>query len=378
MTHRRTVFRNVPTDCNIIRKFDFGISLHGHTDRSREKLGFIDRILEGTPILTALTRDALRRYREVHGKKLDFSRAYWTAPTSPQQAYALEKDQIENSLELASMVSLTDHDDVEAGMELHTDDPQHVPISVEWTVPFPPTYLHVGVHNLPPGEARQIMGVLAGYTAVPSELKLAAIFEYLDQLRDTLVVLNHPLWEMEPIGAPAVRDMVRTFLARYGRWIHALEINGMRPWAENQRALELANNLNYPIVSGGDRHGLEPCAMLNLTNARTFAEFVGEIRADAPCEIVTMPQYREPFNLRLLQVVWDVLRSDRNLDGEERRWTERVFFELADGMPKPLSQCWKGEPTELKLMMGFTRALEAPPFRAALRLAFAGEKRGPL
>ena len=253
-------------------------------------------------------------------------------------------------------------------------DPQHIPVSLEWTIPFSPAYLHVGVHNLPPADAREIMSALAGYTATPEESKLACLFEHLDGIPGVLLVLNHPLWEMEPIGARAVRAMVRTFLARYGGWIHALEVNGMRPWSENRLVLEMAQNLNYPVVSGGDRHGCEPSAMLNLTNASTFAEFVDEVR-EGTGEIVTMPQYRDPYNLRVLQVVWDVLRSDRDLTGEERRWTERVFFESVDGMPKPLSQCWEGELTELKLMAGFARALEAPPLRAALRLAFAGEER---
>lgn len=378
MRHRRTVFRNLPTDCDVIRKFDFGISLHGHTHYSRENLGFIERFVEEIPILAALTRDALRRYRERHGKKLDFSRAYWTAPISAQQAYAIEKGQIEKALDLASMVSLTDHDNIEAGMSLHAGDPLHIPVSLEWTVPFPPSELHVGVHNLPPADARKVMSALSSYTAAPEESKLAGLFEHLDQFPGALLVLNHPLWEMEPIGERAVWGMVRTFLARYGRWVHALEVNGLRPWAENRRVIEMARNLNYPLVSGGDRHGCEPSAMLNLTNAATFAEFVSEVREGGACEIVTMPQYREPLNLRILQVVWDVLRDDRGLAGEERRWTERVFFELADGAPKPLSQCWKGEPPELRLMMGFTRALEAPPLRAALRLAFAGGERGAL
>jgi hypothetical protein len=375
MRQRRTVFRNALSDHDLIRKFDFGISLHGHTHHSRENLGFIERIVEGTPVLAALTRDALRRYRELHGKKLDFSRAYWTAPVSPEQAYAIEKQQIERTLDLASMVSITDHDDIEAGLALYPCDPRHVPISLEWTVPFPPAYLHVGIHNLPSTEARETMARLAGYTATPDESKLVDIFEHLDHFPGTLLVLNHPLWEMEPIGERAVRDMVRNFLARFGRWMHAVEVNGMRPWSENRLVLDLAHNLNYPIVSGGDRHGCEPAAMLNLTSAATFAEFVREVREGAQSEIVTMPQYREPFNLRVLQVVWDVLRSDRTLAGEERRWTERVFFELVDGVPKPLSQCWEDEPTEVRLMTGFTRALEARPFRAALRLAFAGEKR---
>lgn len=378
MRHRRTVFRNLPTDCDVIRKFDFGISLHGHTHYSRENLGFIERFVEGTPILVALTRHVLRQYRKRHGKKLDFSRAYWIAPISPHQAYAIEKGQIENSLDLASMVSLTDHDDIEAGMCLHNGDPRHIPVSLEWTIPFPPAYLHVGVHNLPPADAREIMSALARYTATPEESQLACLFEHLDEIPGVLLVLNHPLWEMEPIGARGVRDMVRTFLARYGGWIHALEVNGMRPWSENRLVLEMAQNLNYSVVSGGDRHGCEPNAMLNLTNAATFAEFVNEVREGAAGEVVTMPQYREPYNLRVLQVVWDVLRSDRDLAGEERRWTERVFFELVDGVPKPLSQCWKGEPTEVKLMTGFTMALEARPLRAALRLAFAGEEREAL
>ena len=263
-------------------------------------------------------------------------------------------------------------------MSLHGDGPQHIPVSLEWTVPFPPGELHIGVHNLPPGDARQIMSALSSYTVAPEESKLAGLFEHLDQFREVLVVLNHPLWEMDPIGERAVWGMVRTFLARYGRWVHALEVNGLRPWAENRRVIEMARNLNYPLVSGGDRHGCEPSAMLNLTNAATFAEFVSQVREGGACEIVTMPQYREPLNLRILQVVWDVPRDDRGLAGEERRWTERVFFELADGAPKPLSQCWKGEPPELRLMMGFTRALEAPPLRAALRLAFAGGERGAL
>jgi hypothetical protein len=378
MRHPQTVLRKLPSDYDAVRKFDFGISLHGHTNHSRESLGFIERLMEGTPILAALTRDSLRKYRERHGRKLDFSRAYWTGPISPEQAYAIEKGQIENSLDLASMVSLTDHDDIEAGMALHAGNPRHIPVSLEWTVPFPPAYLHIGVHNLPPGEARNILSALSSYTTTPDESKLAGLFELLDEFPGVLLVLNHPLWEMEPIGERGVRDMVRTFLARYGQWIHALEVNGMRPWSENRLVLEMARNLNYPVVSGGDRHGCEPSAMLNLTNATTFAEFVSEVRGGAVGEIVTMPQYREPYNLRILQVVWDALRSDRGLAGEERRWTERVFFELPGSVPKPLSQCWKGEPTEVKLMTGFTRALEARPLRAALRLAFAGDEREAL
>jgi hypothetical protein len=373
MRQRRTVFRNVRAE-EVIHNFQYGVSLHGHTRFSRENLGFIERFMEGNPVLMALTRDLLRRYREAHGKKLDFSRAYWTAPISAHQAYRIEKKQIEGVLGLAGMVSLTDHDDIEAGMSLQGVDPGRIPVSVEWTVPFAPAYLHVGVHNLPVTEGRAAMSMLAAYTAAPQEEKLPSIFAYLDGFPETLLVLNHPLWEMEPIGERELWNMVRTFLARCGRWIHAFEVNGMRPWAENRRVIEMARNLNYPLVSGGDRHGSEPNAMVNLTRAATFADFTREVREGADAEIAILPQYREPFNLRILQVVWDVLRNERGLAEGERHWSERVFFELTDGVPKPLSQCWKDEPTEVRLMMSVTRALEAPPLRAALRMAMAGEE----
>jgi hypothetical protein len=38
------------------------------------------------------------------------------------------------------------------------------------------------------------------------------------------------------------------------------------------------NGWDQTIISGGDRHGCEPSAVLNLTNAKTFSEFIDEIR----------------------------------------------------------------------------------------------------
>jgi len=49
------------------------------------------------------------------------------------------------NLGLRPLVSLTDHDNIDAGLALEDE-----PISVEWTVPYERSIVHLGIHNLPP------------------------------------------------------------------------------------------------------------------------------------------------------------------------------------------------------------------------------------
>ena len=68
---------------------------------------------------------------------VDFARAYWTPPLSPKLAYETEKDQIENTVGLKSLISLTDHDTIEAPLLLRTArETAQTPISLEWSVPY--------------------------------------------------------------------------------------------------------------------------------------------------------------------------------------------------------------------------------------------------
>ena len=48
------------------------------------------------------------------------------------------------------MVSITDHDDINAPMLLRSLESAlgAIPVSVEWTVPFHETSFHIGIHNL--------------------------------------------------------------------------------------------------------------------------------------------------------------------------------------------------------------------------------------
>lgn len=76
--------------------FRSGVSLHSHSEHSRERLGSLPRHLEHTPIASQFMRLEIERYRARTGEAPDFSRAYWRGPVSAQAAYQLEREQIEN------------------------------------------------------------------------------------------------------------------------------------------------------------------------------------------------------------------------------------------------------------------------------------------
>jgi hypothetical protein len=164
----------------------------------------------------------------------------------------------------------------------------------------------------------------------------------------------------------------RQFLKAYSRYIHAIEINGLRPWNENMGAVRLAEDAGSAVVSGGDRHGFEPNANVNLTRATTFAEFVDEIRGERSSDIAILPQYGEPLLLRHLLAAWDAAREHPQLD-TRRRWTSRVFVLDNDGVEQPLSRVWaKGAPRWIDPCLNVIGLLASAPVRTAGRLAGLG------
>jgi hypothetical protein len=239
-------------------------------------------------------------------------------------------------------VSLTDHDDIEAGVSLQVACDRHeTPVSVEWTVPFAGSIFHLGVHNLPSEIERPAMELLADYTQSPSEAKLDAILDAFDRIPDVLTVLNHPFWLEDGVEEPVHRAALDRILARCGRWFHAFELNGTRPWKENRDAVVLAASHRRPVISGGDRHACEPAACINITNAATFSEFAAEIR-DGRSEVLFLPHYREPLASRILAAAWEILRPYPEYP-DRKDWTDRVFYRTDDGIAQPLSVIWKGK-----------------------------------
>jgi len=150
------------TDTSAPKKYRTAVSLHSHTSHSKEGLYFVAEYASRQPLLNwALTTYSKRSYTR-GGITTDFRKAYWTPPLLPLAAFRVERDQIERDLDLASIVSITDHDNIEAPTLLQVvPEGNGVPVSVEWTVPYKNGALHVGIHNLPPARAEAIMAQLS-------------------------------------------------------------------------------------------------------------------------------------------------------------------------------------------------------------------------
>jgi hypothetical protein len=364
----RTQIHFLPSHRSVIRAFRTGVSLHSHTEFSQEELSGLPRHLERMPVVSHFLRREMERYRAKTGQPVDFSRAYWRGPLDARSAHELEKRQIER-LDLPALVSLTDHDNIDAGLQLRSEGiVSDSPVSVEWTVPFENTYFHIGVHNMAAPESLSIMRRMAAYTCQPGTQALGQLLEKIDADRGVLIVFNHPLWDMAGIGHELTVAAAARFLRIYGPRVHALEINGLRSWPENLSVVHLAQESGHPVVSGGDRHGLEPNATINLTRAVNFAQFAQEIREERTSDIAILPQYGEPLCLRHLLTAWDAVREHPKL--ERQRWIARVFVRCEDGTERPLSHIWtQGAPRWIDPCLNVIGVLASAPFRTVGRLA---------
>src|SRR5262249_1497593 len=184
-----------------------------------------------------------------------------------------------------------------------------IPVSLEWSVPFHDTEFHLGVHNLPGASAAAIVAQLNTFTSSPEQGSLHDLLSMLDALPEVLIVLNHPMWDLPRIGRARHRQALSAFVTEYGSYFHAFELGGLPPWAENHEVVEFAQGWNQLVIAGGDRHGCEPSAAMNLTDAATFPEFVQEVRKERRSHILFMPQYKDPLPMRIALSLLDVLRD---------------------------------------------------------------------
>ncbi len=360
------------------RGFRAAASLHCHTYHSKELLTFIPRYAEMIPYISGRFRKGMEHHLSIYGRTLDFSKTYWTPPVSPRQVIEIETLQIEKELGLPALVSITDHDDIEAGKQLQLLNGVHrIPISLEWTVPYGRGLFHLGVHNLPHETATEVVRELMKHTnRDPDAMSLTELLSLIDEDSETLTVVNHPLWDIECIGEQDHTENLYAFLSEHSQWIHALEVNGFRSWRENNSVMLLAEECGLPAVAGGDRHGCQPNSVLNLTRSCSFNDLVAEIREDAHSEILLMPEYRAPMLARTFEAIADVLRSYPNHSLGQTRWVDRVFADISDGQGVlPISRFWQnGGPAWLRATLWCMRLLGNSRMQAALRLALANEK----
>jgi len=357
--------------------FTAGVSLHSHTNQSKETLDFIAEMSTDWGILQPLMRWAERRCVRKTGIRPDYAHSYWTPPLTPRLAFDLERQQIEEKLQLPAMVSLTDHDDIQSPMLLRSlASARQIPVSLEWTVPYGATSFHLGIHNLPSASGAEWMRRMEAFTAIPIAERpaklLTEMLAELDELPGVLIILNHPLWDLYRIGDEKHRVLVNDFLAVHGQYCHAVELNGLRHWDENREVTELAAKWNQLLISGGDRHGIEPNANLNLTRAASFTDFVHEVRYERQSHVLFMPQYAEPWKQRILNSTLAAIRNYPDFPEGSQRWDDRVYHPDAEGNMRVLSELWRTghAPVYLNAVLAFVRLLGAVPVSSGLRLAW--------
>ena len=354
--------------------FRTGVSLHSHTNQSRETLDFLANFGNQFPVMRPLMSRMERRAEQYHGIHVDYAASYWTPPMTPKLAFDLEMRQIEK-LGLAPMVSITDHDTIKAPMLLRTvPSARQIPVSVEWSAPYGGAQsFHLGVHNLPSARAAEWMATLEDYTAHPSDARLTEILAALHREPNVLVVFNHPMWDLYLIGKEKHQFLVGEFLQKNGAFIHALELNGLRNWDENRAVRRLAEKWNMLLLSGGDRHGVEPNANVNLTNATSFTEFVHEVRREKRSNVLFLAQYAEPWKHRILQSTIDAIRHYPDFPQGSRSWDDRVFHPDAAGTVRPLSELWpKGSaPRLIGVGLALVQAMGQGLVAGGLRLAWS-------
>jgi len=367
--------------------FKTGVSLHSHTNQSKETLDFISELSKDWSLLQPVMRWCEERCHRVSGIQPDYARSYWTPPLTPALAFDLERKQIEDQLQLPGLVSITDHDDINAPLLLRSvPSSRHIPVSVEWTVPFGVSAFHLGIHNLPSATGVEWMERMREFTAIPVGTRnpelLREMLAELDEIPGVLIVFNHPIWDLYRVGKDRHDVLVNEFLARHGQYVHALELNGLRNWKENREAATLAGKWNQLVISGGDRHGVEPNANINLTQAESFTEFVHEVRRERQSHVLFMPQYSEPWKHRILQSTLDAIRDYPHFPEGSRRWDQRVYHPDQYGVIQPVSELWvRGRaPRFVRSVLGAVKILGAAPVSGGLRMAWneAGEMRTTL
>jgi hypothetical protein len=342
---------------NLKGSFKSGVSMHCHTQHSREMLDFVPHYAQKLPIINLFWAWESKRYIKQYGKPMDFNENHWTPPLTAHQVYDIERDQIQNTIGLNGIVSLTDHDEISGNQKIRAerDDAKEAPISLEWTVPFEYGFFHLGIHNLPADRADEIAKDLLDFTFAEKrgltfgENRLDELFAMLNEIPEILVIFNHPIWDIEMVGKEKHQLLLDAFIAKHGKWLHAFEINGFRTWSENKAVLEMADQLGFPVVSGGDRHGCQPNSVVNLAASNTFSEFAEQIRHDKYSQVILMPHYYQPLAWRQMQSFGEILTHYPDFPADRQKWIQRVYVQIDERGLQPLSFFWvRGGPKWLR------------------------------
>src|SRR5579883_2578555 len=85
-------------DNDAARDYSTGVSLHSHTNQSKETLDFLATFGNDYTLIRKLLAYGESRAINIHKIKLNYSAGYWTPPLTPRLAFDLESRQIEQKL----------------------------------------------------------------------------------------------------------------------------------------------------------------------------------------------------------------------------------------------------------------------------------------
>src|SRR5271170_7478014 len=105
-------------DADSARDYSTGVSLHSHTSQSKETLDFLANFGNDYSWVRKIIALAEARARDAYQISINYAASYWTPPLTPRLAFDLETRQIEETLDLMPLVSITDHDNINAPLPL--------------------------------------------------------------------------------------------------------------------------------------------------------------------------------------------------------------------------------------------------------------------
>jgi hypothetical protein len=226
---------------------------------------------------------------------LDYTDIFYRSPLTAEDVLRTESDSAE-ALGFAGVhLGITDHDEVAGSIELQREHPELAarnPLGEEISIYFDDYLFHIGVTGMPVDGIEQLH---ADLQSAARERRLDDLFEML-RASGSLVVFNHPL---VPWGKDRGRTIpAEVLLSRYGWAIHALEYNGMRSREENDRVLQLAQQVGKPVVGSGDSHLLLASSVLSLTQAVSYQEFSDEVKSGRAVSLI-LPTFFAPLSWKI-------------------------------------------------------------------------------